>query len=469
MPKPTPIRPAPPRIPATLARQVIWLPINALKAWDRNARTHSDRQVRQLAASMREFGFVEPVLIDESKRIIAGHGRIAAAGLIGLTEVPTLLAGKLSEAQKRALVIAHNRLAELAGWDRELLKIELGELVEIDYRVEITGFATGEIDLMLDTPPPKVSKDDQISPLSDSPAISRIGDLWLLGNHRLLCGNALEEASYAHLMGRERAQMVFTDPPYNVPIAGHVSGLGKVQHREFVMASGEMTAAAFTTFLQTAMTRMSEASQDGAIVYVCMDWAHSTEILTAAGPVFGPPKQLCVWDKQNAGMGAFYRSGHELVWIFKKAGAPHINNFGLGEHGRYRTNLWRYPGFSSLGPNRDKQLEMHPTVKPMALVADAIRDCSKRKGIVLDPFAGSGTTILAAERTGRMAWAMELDPKYVDVILRRWLEATGVDPVLKGTKETYTELVASRTASSGAKPLMTARTRKPCADAGSTS
>ena len=448
--KPSPsIRTNQPKIPATLARQVLQQPIAALQVWERNARTHSDRQLRQLAASICEFGFVEPILVDETGRIIAGHGRLEAAKSLGMTAVPTLCVERLTEAQKRALVIAHNRLAELAGWDRDLLKIELGELIEIDYQVEVTGFATGEIDMMLDgATEPTVSPDDQIPDIAPGPAVSRVGDVWNMGAHRLLCGNALEAAAYERLMDGALAQMVFMDPPYNVPIAGHVSGLGKVQHREFVMASGEMSRDSFIQFLETALGQTGKACQDGAIVFVCMDWGHTPEILAAAAPTFGAPKQLCVWAKDNAGMGTFYRSGHELVWVFKKGTAPHINNFGLGEHGRYRTNVWRYPGISSLGAKRAEQLEMHPTVKPMALVADAIRDCSKRHGVILDPFAGSGTTILAAERTGRIARAIELDPHYVDVILRRWQAVTGESPTLNASGQSFSELEQVRLAES---------------------
>jgi len=445
MPKPSTIRPASPRIPATLARQIEWCPIDALKAWDRNARTHSDRQLRQLAASMREFGFIEPLLIDERKRIIAGHGRLATAKLIGLSEVPTLVAANLTEAQKRALVIAHNRLAELSGWDRELLKIELGELVEIDYAVELTGFSTGEIDVLLDEPASTATNTDDVLPeLPDGPAVTTHGDIWRLGPHRIACGDALKPETFRQLLGREKAQMAFADPPYNVPVNGHVSGLGKRRHREFAMASGEMSTAEFTTFLIGSFTRMAEALADGAIAYVCMDWAHTSELLTAAAKTFGQPKQMCVWTKTNGGMGGFYRSAHELVWVLKNGSGRHINNFGLGEHGRYRTNVWNYAGANSFSSKRDEMLALHPTVKPTALVADAIRDCSKRNSLILDPFGGSGTTLIAAERTGRIARLIEFDPLYVDVTVRRWEAMTGMSATLSTTNAPFREVEKQR-------------------------
>jgi DNA modification methylase len=462
MPKP-PIRPTPPRIPTTLARQIVWCPVDALKVWDRNARTHSDRQLRQLAASIQEFGFIEPLLIDEQKRIIAGHGRLAAAKLVGLSEVPTLVAANLTEAQKRALVIAHNRLAELAGWDRDLLKIELGELIEIDFAVELTGFSTGEIDVLLDEPAKvAANSDDTLPDVPDGPAVSIRGDIWQLGPHRMYCGDALKPDGYHQLLGREKAQMAFADPPFNVRINGHVSGLGKRRHREFAMASGEMSAAEFIAFLTTSCMRMTEALVDGAIAYICMDWAHTSELLAAAAKTFGQPKQMCIWAKTNGGMGGFYRSSHEIVWVLKNGTGRHINNFGLGEHGRYRTNVWNYAGANSFNSKRDEMLALHPTVKPTALVADAIRDCSRRNGLILDPFGGSGTTLIAAERTGRIARLIEFDPLYVDVTVRRWEAMTGLTAKLSGANATFCEIEQQRRA---ARPRVTKPTRRTKANA----
>jgi DNA modification methylase len=257
------------------------------------------------------------------------------------------------------------------------------------------------------------------------PAVTRPGDLWLLGEHRILCADARDRAAYTHLLGEAKAQMIFTDPPFNLRIDGHVGGLGRVQHREFAMASGEMSEAEFQDFLRTIFRNMADVSADGAIHFVCMDWRHIGEVQAAAKNIYSELKNLCVWNKDNGGMGSFYRSKHELVFVFKNGTAPHINNFGLGEKGRYRTNVWDYAGVNTLQPRRAAELAMHPTVKPVALVMDAIKDCSKRKGIILDAFGGSGTTLIAAHKTGRRGYLLEIDPLYVDVAVRRWEKLTG--------------------------------------------
>ncbi|HLI12750.1 MAG TPA: DNA methyltransferase [Alphaproteobacteria bacterium] len=408
---------------------VAWRPIEALRVNPRNARTHGEKQITQIAASIRRFGFTLPLLVDEAGLVIAGHARLEAARRLGWHEVPTLALAGFSEAEKRAYTLADNRLAETAGWDERILGEELRFLSEIDLDVEvsITGFETVEIDRLID------GLDGDLDPAADAPPpverdtppVSRLGDLWILGRHRLLCADALEPASYQKLLGDQTAQMVFTDPPYNVPIAGHVSGLGYTRHREFVMAAGELSAEAFTTFLTRALTNTRTAATDGAILYACMDWRHMGELLAAGRAARLEHKNLCVWVKDNGGMGSFYHSQHELVFVLKAGAAPHINNFGLGERGRYRTNVWSYPGVNTLRPGRMDELALHPTVKPVALVADAIRDCSHRGGVVLDPFGGSGTTLIAAERTGRVGCLLELDPGYVDVIIRRWEAYTG--------------------------------------------
>lgn len=432
--------------PPDRSREIVWTPIASLRAYGRNARTHSDKQLRMLAASIRQFGFTSPVLADESGMILAGHGRVKAAKLLGLETVPTLRIDRLSAAEKRAYILADNRIAERAGWDRDLLKIELEELVtgDLDFNLELTGFETAEIDVLLDG---ETRDEADVMPAvqPDEPAVTRPGDLWLLGRHRLLCADATKAESYQALLIEERAQMVFTDPPYNVKIDGHVSGLGRIRHEEFVMASGEMNRAQFTAFLATAFRHMAASSQDGAIHFICMDWRHLGEVLEAGKDAYAELKNLIVWAKTNAGMGSFYRSQHELVLAFKNGAAPHINNFGLGESGRYRSNLWTYAGANSFGAGRDDDLAMHPTVKPVALVADAIRDCSKRNGVILDPFAGSGTTVIAAERTGRMARALELDPHYCDVVARRWQDWSGEPARHAASNLTFKEAEAERT------------------------
>jgi DNA modification methylase len=420
----------------------------ALKPYARNARRHSDKQIEQIAASIREFGFNNPVLVDAGGTIIAGHGRVEAGKRLGLAAVPVIRVDHLSDAQKRAYIIADNRLAELAGWDRELLAIELGELstLDLDFDVEVTGFETGEIDVLIDgsKAQAKADPDDAVPAMPNEPAISRPGDLWLLGRHRLLCGNSLERRSYELLMPDEKARLVFTDPPYNVPIDGHVGGLGSVHHAEFAMASGEMSETEFTRFLQESLERMASVCDDGALLYCCMDWRHTFELQSAARANRLHQINLCVWVKDNGGMGSFYRSRHELVFVFRHGTAPHRNNVELGRHGRYRTNCWEYAGANTFRNGRLEELRDHPTPKPVALIADAIKDCSRRNEIVLDPFGGSGSTIIAAERTGRVARAIELEPRYVDVSIRRWQKLTRQDAVHAESGRTFAEITADR-------------------------
>ena len=426
-----------------VARKIEQAQVCELKPYKGNARTHSKKQIAKIAASIEKFGFLGVILIDRDGGIIAGHGRVEAARLLGLTEVPAVRVDHLSAAEIRAYVIADNRLAELAGWDRDLLKIEFEALCDLDFDVALTGFETGEIDLLLDgESSASSSADDALPEESDSPVVSRPGDLWCLDRHRLLCGDARDLASYERLLDGEKAHLVFADPPYNVAVDGHVSGNGKTCHREFVMGSGEMSPSAFTGFLKTVFGHLSAATHDGSIHYVCMDWRHLMEVLTA-GEAYAELKNLIVWDKTTAGMGSFYRSQHELVLVFKNGAAPHINNFGLGETGRYRTNVWSYPGLNAGGAKRRELLALHPTVKPAALVADAIRDCSKRGQIVLDPFVGSGTTLIAAERTGRRGFGMDLDPAYVDTAIRRYEALTGKIARL-ATGESFAEVAADR-------------------------
>jgi DNA modification methylase len=410
----------------------------------RNARTHSARQVEQIAASILKFGFIIPIVANAKGVVLAGHGRLRAAQRLGLKEVPTIVVKHLTGELQRAFMLADNRLAELAGWDEELLRVELQELsLAIDFEFEVTGFDTVDLDRLEAPKLAKAPKPEVVPELErDRPAISAFGDVWQLGKHLLLCGSALEQDSYQRLMGDERAQMMFTDPPYNVAIDGHVCGLGSVRHQNFKMASGEMTKREFTGFLSSFMGYAVQFSQDGAIHYICMDWRHMGEVLDAAGELH-ELKNVCVWNKTNGGMGTFYRSKHEMVFVFKAGSGPHINNFGLGEKGRYRTNVWDYPGVNTFKRGRMDELRAHPTVKPLPLVVDALKDCSKRGGIVLDPFVGSGTTLLAAEKTGRLGRAIELDPHYVDAAIGRWQTLTGQAAVHAENGKTFNELVAA--------------------------
>ena len=427
---------------------IIYQPPTALRPRKSNPRTHTKAQLKQIVDSIRTFGFTNPVLIDEENGLIAGHGRVEAAKQLGLETIPTVCLAGMTEAQIRAYVIADNRLAENAGWDPELLAIELQYLadLDLDFDVTITGFSMPEIDVLiggLDAAAQKPDPADAV-PEVDGPAVTRLGDIWQIGPHRLICGDATVPETYARLLEGETAQMVFTDPPYNVPIAGHVSGLGKVKHREFACASGEMSEAEFTAFLRSVFGNLAVASGDGAIHFVAMDWRHMREVIDAADGVYSALKNLCVWSKTNGGMGSLYRSQHELFFVFKSGTAAHINNVELGKHGRYRTNVWTYAGVNSFGASRDGELAMHPTVKPVALVADAILDCSRRKGIVLDAFAGSGTTLVAAHKTGRRGYGIELDPLYCDVILRRLSKVAKLDAVLVETGQTFQAVAEER-------------------------
>lgn len=405
---------------------------SSLRAQQRNARSHTKRQIRQIAKSIETFGFVNPVLIDASGCIVAGHGRVQAARLIGLTEIPTVELARMSDAQRRAYAIADNRLAELGGWEKDLLKLELGELsIEFpDLDLTVTGFESAELDLIIlgdaQVETPTELKSDGISEVSGSP-VTRVGDLWLLESHRLLCGDARHAESYRRLMADQRARLVVTDPPYNVPIDGHARGLGQHHHGDFVMASGEMTEGEFTAFLTTIFQHLINVSVPGAVHYTFMDWRHLHEVLSAGRGNYQELLNLCVWAKNNGGMGSFYRSEHELVLVWQVAGGSHLNNVQLGKYGRTRTNVWRYTGVNSFGPERTEMLASHPTPKPVTLLADAILDASNRGDLVLDPFVGSGSTIIAANNVGRIGFGMELDPGYVDVALRRFERLTGIE------------------------------------------
>ncbi len=396
----------------------------SLRPWTKNARTHSKKQLRQIAESIRTFGFTNPVLIDQTGTILAGHGRVEAAKSLGMATVPCIRIEHMTEAQKRAYVIADNKLALNAGWDEEMLAQELQGLLateNIGFDIDVIGFDVAEIDSLvegLNHEEPN-NPDDDVSP-ETAPRRVHPGDIWELGTHRLICGDALDLRVLDDLMQGEVARMIFADPPYNVKIDGHVGGSGKIQHREFAMASGEMTEGEFTTFLTRALNNLADNSMDGSIHFICMDWRHMREMLAAGHQVYDELKNLIVWAKDTGGMGTFYRSRHELVFAFKKGTSPHVNSFELGQHGRYRTNVWNYRGVNTMRAGRMEELQLHPTVKPVQMIADAIKDVSGRGEIVLDSFGGSGSTLIAAEKTGRRARLVELDVIYCDRILTRW-------------------------------------------------
>jgi DNA modification methylase len=407
------------------ARMLETLPIDQLRPWPRNARIHSRKQIRQIAESIRRFGFTNPVLIDSDNRILAGHGRVEAARLLDMARAPCLRIDHMSVAEKRAYVLADNKLALNAGWDEELLALELKELMaaDLDFDLDLTGFSIAEVDELVEGLAPSEPgdpKDDWQPDPSTIVTRCQVGDIWRLGPHRLICGDALDPNVVAALMDGEKAEMVFSDPPYNVAIDGNVSGLGKIRHREFAMAAGEMTPGQFTSFLTTAFVNLAAHSAEGAIHFICMDWRHMREVIEAGEVVYDELKNLIVWVKDNGGMGTFYRSRHELVFAFKKGTAPHLNSFELGQHGRYRTNVWSYRGVNTLKAGRHDELALHPTVKPVAMIVDAIKDVSHRGGVVLDIFGGSGSTLIAAHKTARRARLCELDTLYCDRIIARW-------------------------------------------------
>lgn len=408
-----------------------------------NPRKHSPKQIQQIGASIKRFGFLIPIIIDEDRMILAGHGRREAAISLGLTQVPTIEAQFLTEADKRAFALAENRIAELSEWDEDLLKIELEHLFELNYDIDIAGFGLGDLDFDKAASSKKRDVERVELPDPDAKAVSRMGDLWSIGPHRLLHGDATQVASFEQLLGDERATMIVSDPPYNVPIMGHVAGLGQARYREFAMASGEMTSVEFTAFLRTVFKNCVRFSTDGSIHDHFMDWRHMREILDAADGVYNELKQLLVWVKQQPGMGAFYRSQHELIFVFKSGRGRHINNFQLGQSGRHRSNVLQYPGVNTFGRGAKQAAGDHPTPKNSTMIADLLLDCSNRGDLVLDPFSGSATTLVAAHRTKRRGVAIEIDPLYVDAGVRRMQDATGLDAIL-GDGTTFAEARARR-------------------------
>jgi DNA modification methylase len=423
----TPAKKASNNYPTRANREIEHVLVSKLKSHARNARTHSPKQLKQIARSIDRFGFVNPILISEGGRIICGHGRVGGARLLGMTTVPAVRLEHLSKEELRAYALTDNKLAENAGWSKEILAIEFQGLLDLDFDIELTGFELPEIEMILDAAdlPADSSGDDKVPELAPDQVITKPNDLWVLGEHRLLCGDARRQESFATLLAGRSAQLIFADPPYNVPIRGHVSGKGRIKHREFLQASGEKTSPQFAKFLEESFSLLAEHSIDGAIHFICIDWRHLDEMLTAGRRVYHELKNIVVWSKSNAGMGSLYRSQHELIFVWKHGRGKHINNIELGKNGRNRSNVWSYAGANSFGPDRVDELAIHPTVKPVALVADAIRDCSRRGDVVLDSFGGSGSTLIACERTDRKARLIELDPIYCDQTIRRWQKLTG--------------------------------------------
>jgi DNA modification methylase len=415
----------------------------------RNARTHSKRQIRQVANSILANGFIGVIVIDEADMVLAGHARLEASKMLKLKLIPTLKVTGLSDAQKRAFALADNKIAANAGWDFEMLRTEFGELAEIlpklNLDLTITGFEPAEIDnIFADLDDAKADPAD-ILPSPNDNAVTRLGDLWMLGAHRLKCSDARRRVDLDHLMGSACARMAFLDVPYNVRVA-QVQGRGRTKHPEFAYASGEMSPSEYIAFLKEGLGNAVRVSIDGAVHYVCTDWRHFSELTAAGRAVYGGMLNLVVWAKTTPGQGSFYRSQHELIGVFRVGNTSHQNNIELGRFGRNRSNLWTYPGVNSFGASRMELLAAHPTVKPVALIADAMRDCTTKGDVVLDTFVGSGSTILAAEKVGRRGYGLECEPRYVDVSIRRWEAYTKSEAILDGDGRTFAEIQAERLA-----------------------
>jgi DNA modification methylase len=418
--------------------------LDKLQPCPTNARMHSARQVEQIAKSIEATAFANPILIDEAGVIIAGHGRLLAAKKLKLTEAPVIILPGLTEAQKRLLRIADNKIALNSSWDVDLLKVELQEITISGLDVEVTGFEIGEVDVFLAE---QTDPAEDLVPPTVEVAVTQPGDIWLLGKHRLGCGDVRQSNDLDTLMAGAKADAAFLDPPYNVPIDGYATGRGQFRHREFEVGCGEMSKAEFSAFLSDTLGPCAAVSRKGAVHFICMDHHHAGELIAAADEAYELRLNICVWSKNNAGLGKLYRSQHELIFVCRVGETQHRNNVQLGKHGRYRTNVWEYPSVNGFSGTRKHDLSLHPTVKPVAMVADAIQDVTKPGDIVLDTFMGSGTTLIAAERTGRICYGLEIDPHYVEVALDRWAALTGRDPVLETTGETLGQRRERRKAS----------------------
>jgi DNA modification methylase len=407
--------------------RIEWINPEGLTPDPENPRHHSPQQIRKIANDIRKNGFTNPILITQDNLVIAGHGRLEASKQVGLSEIPVIRL-HLTKAQAKVRNVWDNRSSDLSYFDDQLLGLAMQQLVDLNIDIEDTGFSVGESDLLIQslTPPGDDTPDDD-DPAPAGPAVTRSGDSWSLGDHRIVCADAQSGASYTLLMNRELADAIFTDVPYNLA-GSEISGKGKVRHRSFKMAAGEMSVDRYRAFLRASMEQMVRHSADGSLHFHCIDWRHLQDIQAAAEETYRELLNICVWVKPNGGMGSLYRSRHEFVLVYKQGRARHRNNIELGRHGRNRTNVWEYAGgnsFSGRVTDEGNLLALHPTVKPVQMVADAILDCTARDGIVLDPFLGSGSTLIAAERTGRRCFGMDIDPAYVDAAVRRWQRHTG--------------------------------------------
>ena len=419
--------------------------VGQLKPYKNNAKIRTTDQISQIADSIHQFGFVNPILIDENDEIIAGHGRLMAANILKLETVPTIKLFHLNDAQKRAYRLADNKISENGGWNVELLSLEIKDIEKIcvdDFDVHIIGFNDAELDSIysITDQKPINAKANAVPFVPLDELISTRGDIWQLGKHRIICGDSLNIDTFDKLFGDKKANMVLQDPPYNVKIDGHVCGAGAIKHKEFAMASGEMTKTEFIKFLSTNFTLCKQYSTDRSLHYNFMDWRYVSEITTAAQNVFEAFINMCVWVKSSGGMGSLYRSQHELCFIFQNGKHPHNNNVQLGKYGRYRTNVWQYAGVNTFGKHKNDS-QMHPTVKPVEMLKDAILDVSKRGDIILDSFLGSGSTLIACQQSGRICYGIEYEPLYIDTTIRRFQNLFGIDAINLSIGKTYNELL----------------------------
>ncbi len=394
-----------------------------LQLLGRSTRQHPKDQLKKIAEIVKTYGIVLPILIDSKDYVVDGWGFVLVARELGLQEIPVVCNSDLSETQLRALRIALNKVSELSSWNDAELKLEIEEILQIDPGLPL-AIDNPTLDMILDGNGADEEDECPVTPMKRE-TISRLGDQFQCGEHIIRCGNALNADDYASLLGAGPANMMFADGPYNVPIAGHVTRSKSAQAHDFPMGKGELSPAKFEAFLTTAFGLAAKHLRNGAISFVCIDWRGLSVTLAAGNAVFSKLLNLCVWHKPNAGMGSLYRSQHELVLVYKLGTEPHTNNVHLGRYGRNRTNVWSYISQNILSGSSKGKLALHPTVKPVAMIADAIRDCSNRGDIILDPFGGSGTTMIAAEKTGRRARLLELNPIYVDVAIQRWQRLTG--------------------------------------------
>lgn len=425
-------------------KSITYLPVDQLREYQNHSRKHTKSKIQKLANLIREYGFVIPILINGKSEIVAGHARVLAAKEAELAEVPVISIDHLSDNQIRAFRIADNKICEGSEWDYETLKIEFCELIDLNFDLELTAFEIPEIDMVVlgENPSDSTDPNDDLPPLPEHPIV-RPGDIFNLGQHRIACIDCRNIDQLTTLMSSNTASMVITDPPYNLQING-VALKRKDIHSEFVMASGEMSSNEYTQFLVDTFTAFRQFSSENSLHYHFIDHKHLYEMLDAGNQVYDKQINICVWVKSNAGMGAFYRSQHEFCCIFQSGRDTHQNNVQLGRFRRNRSNVWHYPGLNSFSEDRSGLLASHPTVKNAQMIAGAILDASKPNDVILDGFLGSGTTVLAADKTGRICYGCEIEPKYIEVCIERFRSVSDAPIIHVETGQTFDELKQSR-------------------------